>query len=152
MAVDFSRTTRALATDRYRLVLLGLAVAMALLLAWSIWFFRAEVRFVETSRTAEVIGDGAIRAEFDADRAGRIDFGQSARFLPDADKAPVPVSVTEVQRHGTSVELVLVIDSHHDPGLLLEPGETGRVLIETERLSPAQLVMQLAGGGRSTRN
>lgn len=152
MAVDFSRTTRALATDRYRLVLFGLAVAMLLLLAWGVWFFRAEIQFYETSLAAQVIGDGAIRAEFAADPAGRLGVGQSARFLPDADKAPVQVIVTEVQRHGDTLEVTLVIPSRHDPGLLLEPGETGRVQIETERLSPAQLVMQLAGGGQSTRN
>lgn len=146
MAVDFSRTTRALDADGYRLVLIGLAVAILLLLAWSAWFFGSEIHFHATSRTARMIGDGAIRAEFAAGRVERIDYGQSARFLPDNATAPVPVIVTEIHRRGDTLELILVIDSHHDAGLLLEPGTTGRVRIETERLSPAQLVMRLAGG------
>ncbi len=152
MAVDFSRTTRALAADGYRLVLIGLAVAILLLLAWSAWFFGSEIHFHATSRAARVIGDGAIRAEFTAGRVERIDYGQSARFLPDNATAPVPVIVTEVRRRGDTLELTLVIDSHHDAGLLLDTGETGRVRIETERLSPAQLVMRLAGGDPPTRN
>ncbi len=151
MAVDFSRTTRALAADGYRLVLIGLALAMLLLLAWTLWFFRAEIRFYETSRMAEFIGDGAIRAEFPLDLAGRIRFRQPALFLPDTVPPgvpdTVPVLVTEIQRTPDDLQVILVIPSHEAPGLLLNPGDTGRVQLETERLTPARWVLRLAGGG-----
>lgn len=151
MAVDFSRTTRALDADGYRLVLIALAVAVLLLLAWGVWFFRAEVGFYQISETARVTEDGTIVAEFPPDASDRIGYGRPALFLPDDVNSDVPesvpVTVTEVQRRASGLRVILVVAGHTGSGLLLAEGTTGRVQVETDRLTPAQLVLRLSGAG-----
>ncbi|MDX1607438.1 MAG: hypothetical protein R3202_14700 [Candidatus Competibacterales bacterium] len=155
MAVGFSRTTRSLEADSYRRWLLGLVVGMLLLLLWGLWFFRAEIRFHATSDAAVVLDDGALRAEFPAGSGAPLRPGQVARFLPEGVSVPGPVRVIVTDVHeppgSGPLQVDLVIAARRDPGLLLAPGTTGRVRIETERLSPAQLVLRLSGGRDTVR-
>jgi len=58
MATAFARTTRSLATDGFRGAAVVLAVAVALLVAWTGWFFGARLTRLEISETARVeVGD-----------------------------------------------------------------------------------------------
>jgi multidrug resistance efflux pump len=71
MAVEFSRSMRALAADAGRRSLVGLLLAAGLLGAWGAWFFLARVATYEVSETARLEADRAVHP-VEAPVAGRI--------------------------------------------------------------------------------
>ena len=83
MGVPFARSLRSLRADGFRYTLLGLAIALALLIAWGMWFFNAHIRFFESSSSAQVSEGDFIDAVFSNQQLHKIRRGQTALFYPD---------------------------------------------------------------------
>ena len=158
MAVAFPRSTRSLGADGFRLTLIGLAIAGALLIAWCIWFFATEITQYASSDQGRALDSDVVVAAFDKTDLPRIVRGQRARYFPDGGVAghslAVPMVVTEVHRaaDGASgqVRLVTLLDRRSAAVAL---GDTsGRVEIETGVMSPAQMVLQGSGGAGQRAN
>ena len=83
MSATFSQTLRSLEAERGRRPILGTALGLALLVAWSAWFARARVKVIEPSEAARLEVDLAAHA-IDAPVAGRI---AASRFSIGAEVA-----------------------------------------------------------------
>jgi multidrug resistance efflux pump len=71
VSATFSQTLRSLAAERRRRSLGAIALSLALLAGWGVWFFRARVTVLEISEAARLEVDQAAHA-IDAVVAGRI--------------------------------------------------------------------------------
>lgn len=165
MGVPFARSLRSLRADGFRYTLIGLTVALLLLLAWGLWFFNAHIQFWERSSSAQVIEGDFIDAAFSNEQLHRIRRGQAARFYPDAaassdlgldlGNSGLEAVVIEVRRKsdietgraGGRVSLVINQPRRGPATVPLPRGVSGRVEIEIERRTPAQLLFSAAGAG-----
>lgn len=71
MSAGFSQTMRSLTSDGARRSLAALLLAVALLVGWTYWFFRARVAVTEVAEGARLEVDGAVHA-LQAPVAGRV--------------------------------------------------------------------------------
>jgi hypothetical protein len=81
MSISFSRSTRALENDSFRLPVLGLILAGLVLAAWGAWFVFARITIQETSTALSLDRDGGVIAFFTPSQLGRIQVGQSASVI-----------------------------------------------------------------------
>ena len=156
MAVPFPRSSRALSADSFRYTLMGLAVAGVLLIGWCVWFFGATVTFMESSSEVQ-LGEGeTLVALFPKDKLSRIARDQHARFFPDnsiiGQAGGIPVVVAEVNRLTQTEKgrVIFLIMADRQLAALLPDELSGRIDVEVERVSPAQLVMRSSGLGSGT--
>ncbi len=155
MAVGFDRTTRALADDGLVGVLVTLVVAMLLLLIWGLWFCLAAIDLYAFSDSARVLTAGRVQADFPVAASGRLRPGERALFLPlqtgSRTSEQVLLEVTHVghRRHLNYVSVTLSARDRRKPAQALPVGISGRVRIATERLTPLQLILRLAGIGNT---
>ena len=146
MSLSFSRSLRSLQNDSYGLSLVGLAVGILLLVAWSAWFFLAKVTLYETSREFDVRRDGALMVTFEPEALARLQPGQTARLR---------LANTTGQTAGTLLALVMDTPSGGSGNSQVElyvyspeplqPGLTGQVQVEVDYVSPAVLALRSAG-------
>lgn len=146
MTLSFSRSLRSLQNDSYGLSLVGLAVGILLLVAWSAWFFLAKVTLYETSREFDVRRDGALMVTFEPEALARLQPGQTARLR---------LANTTGQTAGTLLALVMDTPSGGSGNSQVElyvyspeplqPGLTGQVQVEVDYVSPAVLALRSAG-------
>lgn len=145
MATPFSRTLRSLHADNFKgaswLAFLGL---LALIL-WFGWFFLAQVDLYETSQSATIMPDNKITAVFPLSTTGHIQPGQPAQVQLEGMTSFIPARVTQASQ--TSQGLQVTLDLHPAPGSAIQPqpGMRGSVKIETEKASPAALVLRAIG-------
>jgi hypothetical protein len=150
MAVPFPRATRALNADRFRYTLISLAVAGILLICWCFWFFGATIKFTESSEDVW-LGDGEVLvAAFPNEKLKHISRGQSARFYPKdsiiSQRDGLQAVVAEINHpENAKGQVSFIVIADRETTALLPDDLNGRVEVEIERLSPAQLVMRSTG-------
>ena len=140
-----------LAADSSRPALLGLFLAAILFAAWAAWFLLAQVGVYEVSENARLLSSTQIIADFPVSALGRIQVGQSAR---------VRLAAYPWTQYGTLSATVVSTDSQPRDGMVrvrfrvvpdstsairVQPGLTGEVEVEIERVSPAVLALRAAG-------
>ncbi len=97
MSISFSRSTRALDHDSFRVPILGLAIASLVLIAWGAWFVMARITVQETSTHLTVDQDGAVSATFTPAQIARIQVGQAATVeLAATNDAPAQILRAQV--------------------------------------------------------
>lgn len=143
MSLSFSRSLRSLQQDSFGPALAALIITSLLLLAWSAWFFLAQVTLYETSRDFSVQRDGSLLVEFSPEGLARLRPGQAATFRPTGGAGPegqiFPALVMDTP--ATTGPVALHVFSPEP----LQPGQTGQIQVEVEQVSPAMLVLRSAG-------
>ena len=149
MSITFPRSMRSMQNDRSQSSLVTLAVVAALLIAWSLWFFWAQVTLYETSRSVQIIED-TIVANFSPEAARRVRRGQSAilrlEAAPEEQVKTIPATVGGVTNNGDGQFQVELFPRLTTPSLpLLKDNSISQVEIEVEHISPLNLVMRFSG-------
>jgi hypothetical protein len=154
MSVPFGQSMRSLAADGARGAIIATWITVALLAAWTGWFFLAEVtvRQAASARIEARKGVVHVVAELPPeDSLGRIWPGQRGQLrlaaFPWTQYGTVPVEVARVDGEARDgrVQIELSVHPDHDTRIPLGHGLPGTVEIEVERLSPAALVLRAAG-------
>jgi len=154
MSAPFGQSMRSLAADGARGAIAATWIAIALLAAWTCWFFLAEVTVREAGSARIAARDGAVRVVAELapeDSLGRIWPGQRGQLrlaaFPWTQYGTVPVEVTAVagETKDGRVRIELAIRPGYDGRIPLEHDLPGTVEIEVESLSPAELVLRAAG-------
>ena len=156
MSIPFSRSTRSLTSDSFRPALIGLALAIVTLVALIVWFLLARISIYQSSTSAVLQPDGQVVASFPEETFARLQNGQAAllRLGQTGDQRPVSLPAVVFDTQGGSEQVILVItDASALPDGLAE-GSKGRVDVETEKISPAELLLRASGkflaSGRTT--
>ena len=146
MSISFSRSLRSLQHDSYGLSLVGLAVGILLLTAWSVWFFLAKVTLYETSRDFDVRRDGALMVTFAPEALARLKPGQTARLrlanTSGQEARTFSALVMDTPSADTGNSQVELYVFSPEP---LQPGLTGQVQVEVDYVSPVVLALRSAG-------
>jgi hypothetical protein len=156
---------RSLELDGFHSTLVLLLAGALLLLAWIAWFLFAEVSMYAVTDTARLevgrdthraSGKVILVAEFPPPEAlGRVRPEQRGRFrlegLPWTRYEAVSATVARVATETENGKIRVELDVEETPDLPvpLRPGLTGRLEIEVERVSPANLVLRSIGRASS---
>ena len=147
MSIQFSRSMRSLRLDSFRVARIGLVLAIINMVVLIIWFFSAKVTLYETSSSIQVTSEGHLLATFPAEAQARIHPGQPAilRINAGTGQPPItlPLFVFDMQQEDGQVDL-LILDPSFSPTSLSE-NPNGRVEVEVEYVSPAELVLRASG-------
>lgn len=152
LSLQFSRSIRVLRLDTFRAARLGLALGALLMLALIVWFFLARVALYEVSTsiqssTVKLGSETQMTATFSDEAIGRIRSGQSAwlRLESGADGQPMrlPALIYDVPPEGSKV--VFVVLAPDTPGDLNAERLKGRLEVQVESVTPAQLVLRSSG-------
>lgn len=144
MAVRFSRSLRSLEAERGVASYIVLAGAGALIVAWLIWFFFAQITLYETSSTFTVRRDGVLLVQFDDATLARIRPGQSAILIPtlttNGFAAPIEAEVVatpaSTNRRDGVVQVYLYMNGRPSADL------AGEVRVRVETVSPFVLILR----------
>ncbi len=173
MATPFSRTIRSLQNDSNLISIAGLLIAILLTIIWFYWFFTAPIISYEVSQEVYVTDQrdtiswfpsrsaGARRvktlqrriivAKFPAEVMKRIQLDQLALLRLDGKMGkqigPIPAKVVKViDSLGTEPGTVeLRTEMAADKPDPLEEGQSGKVIIEVENVTPARLILRASG-------
>jgi hypothetical protein len=138
--IAFARTLRALDADGFGASKFGLALAVALLIAWTWWMFAARVPQYETTTNVQIESGRAV-AHFPADAMGRISVGQPALVHVDGATFSSRVQTVASDR----VDLIL----SPNPQSPIPASSSAACEIETTRVSPAAIALRtLTRGNR----
>lgn len=145
MPIAFSRSLRSLQADgRSRRSIWFLLIPVVALAAWTAWFLEARVTRYESTDRARVEaapGGPRIVAEFPASvDLSCIRPGRPARFVSQSRNFPAHVNRIDSELDRGSLRVELAADSNS----VLQPGLTGSVEIQVERVSPATLLLRAA--------
>jgi hypothetical protein len=147
VSLQFSRSVRALRIDSFRASRIGLALAILLMMALIAWFFFARVTLFEVSSTLKLTDDGRLIAAFSPDQAQRLRQGQAATLrLSGTSEQPAlsfPAYLFSLEQGADAAELVLL--SSEVPPNLLDSKLTGRVEVEVEYITPAEMLLRASG-------
>jgi hypothetical protein len=147
MSIPFSRSTRSLFVDSFRPAVIGLVLAVLTLLALIVWFFLARVTLFQSSTSASLEPGGQIIASFPAESFSQIKPGQSAvlRLGQSGDQRPLVIPAVVFDTQGGNEQVILVVTDYSSlPGTIAEEIQ-GRVDVETEYISPAELLLRASG-------
>lgn len=152
MSAPFARTLRALDADSPRRTWGGLLLAALLLALWLAWLFGASLPLTARADSAQVAVDMAgkqiILADFPASIAlTRLRPGQPARLIFEGVSGNQPAQVVAVDDLPREGRIQVVLSLTEEPAAL-RPGMTGTVEIETDRLTPAALLLRAIGQAR----
>ena len=140
--LGFSRTLRAFDSDGFRVSNALLALALALLAAWTWWFFRGSVPQFETTHDVRIQPSHFV-ATFPARALEYVRPGQSAVLSVDGVAVPAKVSAVANEAAGGQIRVLLI------PATERQPPFGGRheaaASVEIERVTPAALVMRAIG-------
>lgn len=165
MSNSFSRSMRSLAADGSSRFLAALLLGVLFLCAWSAWFLLARVTLYEVTGAArlEVTGasrsgvelqDGgafAVVAHFPIEALGRVRPRQPARLRlhafpwPQYGSQPLTVEGVEREPQNGRFRVRLALAPPLNTRVPWQRGLPGTVEVEVERLSPATLVLRMAG-------
>jgi len=151
VSITFPRSMRSIQNDSSQSSLVTLFVVAALLIAWSLWFFWAEITLYEASRSVHITAEDTIVANFSPEAARRIRRGQSAILRLEADAGDqmktmpaMVMAVTNENEDGPfQVELSPLLDTSLLP--VLQENSISQAEIEVEHISPVNLVMRSSG-------
>jgi hypothetical protein len=133
--------------DGFRPSLIGLVLGIMVIFSLLIWFFLARVTLYRSSEQAALTPDGMISAEFSPETIAQIQPGQPGvwRMETGQDQRPVsiPVVVYEIQPDGNKV-IFYATDTSALPDPIPD-GLQGRVDVEVEYVTPADLVLRASG-------
>lgn len=142
MALAFPRSLRSLKQDDYRPSLITLGVTIVLVVAWSIWFFLAAIPMYEASTNFSVQRDGSIQVSFADAVLTRLKVGSPAIL-------EVTRSAGVSKFNGTVMDIVPSNRTRSgaayivfDTGKLLAPDTVGKLQVQVENVSPAQLLLR----------
>lgn len=147
MSIPFSRSTRSLSFDSYRPAVFGLVLAILTLVALIIWFFLARVTLYQSSTSAVLSKDGQITAKFPAETFSQIQPGQAAllRLGQTGDQRPISIPAMVFDTTGGNDNVILVISDYSKLPQFPADDLEGRVDVETEYISPAELLLRSSG-------
>jgi hypothetical protein len=153
MSMPFTRSIRALRTDREWPALTILISALALLGLWLIWFSWASIPLYETGRITNVSRYGVIIALFSTEAATHLQPGQVGliRSMEEsnteelAQGSPAMVMLVNHSDENGQVEVELASLSSQEFALEELGDGTSSVQIEVDRLSPAQWIWRASG-------
>jgi hypothetical protein len=147
MSLQFSRSMRALRVDSFRPSRFGLFLAVILMGGLIAWFFTAKVTLYENSSSLQFTEEGKVLANFTAEGMKRIRQGQSATLQIDAGvdqpAESLPAMVFDTQPDSNVAEIL--VKSGQFPGSLTSGNFNGRVEVEVEYATPAQLLLRVSG-------
>jgi hypothetical protein len=150
VSTPFSRSLRALETDHFQSSIWRLILIGVLMIAWLGWFFIAPITRYEVSETAQFTDNLQIIAHFSPSALGYLRPGQLGQLrldgFPSVQYSPLPVVVETVGAKIIDGQFAVTLTLQ--PGvssLLSQPGLTGQVAIESDRLTPVNLLLQAAG-------
>jgi hypothetical protein len=154
--VPFTQTTRSLEADRGIFTLVGLSIFALLLMGWLIWAFTAQFSIYAVSEPTTLRLGAPFQARFPVLDPETVARAQVARLILEGQDGPLgtlPALVLDVEPRGTGAIVQILPDLDGlspetiDPNLLVAFSQnvTGRVEIETERLSPALLFLRTSG-------
>jgi hypothetical protein len=137
--IAFARTIRALDADDFRGSKLGLLVALALLACWTCWMFAARIPQYEVTANARLeLDHNSAAADFPA--TTRIHPGQHAQIVWN-DGDIIEAQVEKVRNEPTG-SIRVQFNLFSIPATSHQPPATARVSVETNRISPAALVLR----------
>jgi hypothetical protein len=147
MSLQFSRSVRALRLDSFRASRVGLILAVANMAALIVWFFFAHVTLYEVSASVETGAEGRVVVTFPAAAMNRLRQGNAAtlRLTGSADQPAISLPAYLFSRDQTNNTAEFVITGSE----MLPEGTSGklngRIEVEVEYLTPAELVMRSSG-------
>lgn len=147
MAAPFSRSLRSLQIDSFRVSLIGMILASAVLLALIAWFFMARITLYENSANIQIGEDGRFLATFRPETMARLQVGQNAilRLNPGAEGGLISLPAMVIDRSLSSNQVELLILADISPQAFAGGGITAQVEVEVESVSPAALVIRASG-------
>jgi len=147
MSLQFSRSMRALRVDSFRPARVGLFLAIVLMSGLIAWFFAAKVTIFENSTSLQFSEDGRLMANFTPEGMKRIRKGQTATLQIDAGAdqpgESLPAMVFDTQPDSNVAEILVKVAQV--PDSLKSGGLSGRVEVEVEYATPAQLLLRISG-------
>jgi hypothetical protein len=147
MSLQFSRSLRALRVDSFRPSRIGLFLATLLMGGLIAWFFAAKVTLYENSVSLQFNEAGRLMATFTPEGMKRIRQGQTAMLHIDAGTdqpaESLPAMVFDVKADSNVVEIL--VKSNDVPESLKTGNLSGRVEVEVEYTTPAQLLLRVSG-------
>jgi hypothetical protein len=147
MSLQFSRSLRALRVDSFRPSRIGLFLAILLMGALIAWFFAAKVTLYENSISLQISEDGRLMATFSPEGMKRIRKGQLATLqIEAANEQPaesLPAMVFDTSPDSNVAEIL--IKSNEVPESFKQGNPSGRVEVEVEYSTPAQLLLRVSG-------
>ncbi len=147
MSLQFSRSMRALRVDSFRPSRIGLFLAIILMGALIAWFFAAKVTLYENSASLQFTEDGRVLATFTPEGMKRVRQGQTAMLQIDAGTdqpaESLPAMVFDIQPDSNVAEIL--VKSAEVPESLKTGNLSGRVEVEVEYTTPAQLLLRVSG-------
>jgi hypothetical protein len=147
VSIQFSRSTRSLNIDSYRVSRIGLAVGIILIIALILWFFFARVSIYASTQQVSLRDDGRLVAVFPSENASRIHPGQIAilRLLSSGDQPPLAVEgyVFDVPANSQEAE-ILVLESDLN-GIQLTQDMKAQVDVEIDSITPFTMVLRYSG-------
>jgi len=135
--------------------MIGLALAIVTLVALIAWFLLGRIALYQSSTSAELQLDGQIVASFPVETFNKLKYGQNAllRLGQSGGLRAVSLPAVVFDTQGGNEQVILVLaDVSTLPDGVAE-GTKGRVDVETEKISPAELLLRASGkflaGGRA---
>ncbi len=151
MSASFSRSIRTMRTKTSGGPVIVLLVVVLFLAGWLVWLVGARVPVYALSETAVLTTPAEVTAQFPPDALSQIAPGQSAWLRLDdfpADTyglvAATVVTMDETLQDGR-FQATLRLNPPTDSQIPFQPGLTGVVEIEVEKVTPAALLLRTAG-------
>jgi hypothetical protein len=147
LSLQFSRSMRSLRIDSFRASKVGLLLAALIMVLLIIWFFFARVTLYEVSTSLSFNEEGRLLASFSEEALKRLRNGQPAIVRLNAtgeQEAVVQEGVVfSVDAQNGTAE-ILVLAPEFSPASAGEK-PAGRVEVEVEYVTPAELVLRSSG-------
>jgi hypothetical protein len=147
MSLQFSRSLRALRVDSFRPSRIALLLAILIMGGMIAWFFTADVTLYENSTSIEFTEDGRLMATFTPEGMKRVRQGQTAMLQIDAGAdqpaESLPAMVFDTQADSNVAEIL--VKSNEVPESLKAGNLSGRVEVEVEYTTPAQMLLRVSG-------
>ncbi len=147
MSLQFSRSLRALRVDSFRPSRFALFLAIVLMGGLIAWFFTAKVTLYENSTSLRFTEEGRLMASFTPENMQKIRKGQTAMLHIDAGgdqpAENLPAMVFDIQRDSNVAEIL--VKAIEVPESLKTGNLSGRVEVEVDYSTPAQLLMSVSG-------
>lgn len=149
MSTSFTRSIRTLHETNQRAPIWRTAIASALFLAWLGWLLFAQIPVYETADTLQLLSPQRATALLPPDGLVHVQPGQPARIRLDdfawIEYGLLHATVTSVDSQIRNGRIQIELTLNDAANIPLQRGLTGQVEIETDKLSPAALLIRAAG-------
>lgn len=147
MSLQFSRSLRALRVDSFRSARIGMFLAILIMIGLLAWFTLAKVTIFENSNAIRFTEDGRLVATFSSEGINRVRQGQAAilRVSLGQDQPAIALPALVYQLEPDSDEAQVMVLGGEIPENLRSGKLSGRVEVEVEYLTPAQLLLRASG-------